>query len=341
MTVQLALNELLLRRDLSDDLMYAAMMEIMTGKATDAQIAALLVALRMKGETVDEIATAAKVMRELSSKVTIDLPKTVDTCGTGGDGSGIFNVSTAAAFIAAAAGAKVAKHGNRSNSSSSGSADVLEAAKVNLDLTPEQVARSVKEIGVGFMFSVKHHGAMRYAIGPRRELAIRTLFNVLGPLTNPAGSRHQVMGVYDKALIVPVAQVLQKLGSEHVLIVHSADGLDELSIAAPTFVAELKNGVITTYEVSPERFGFERASLDVLKVSSAQESLALIEAALTGKNAVAANMLAMNAGAAIYAADVTLTLDQGVELAQDVISSGQALEKMYDFIEFSQMIGKA
>ena len=342
MTIQTVINQLIQREDLSAESMTEVMQSIMTGNATDAQIGGFLIALRMKGETVDEIAAAAKVMRKLSSKVPTKAQKTVDTCGTGGDGAGIFNVSTACAFIAAAAGAKVAKHGNRSITSSSGSADVLEAAGVNLDLTPQQVARAIDEIGVGFMFAVKHHGAMKHAIGPRKELAARTIFNVLGPLTNPANCKHQVMGVFDKDLVKPLAQVLQKLGSEHVLVVHAEDGLDELSIASTSHVAELKNGQITCYEINPEDFGLARGSLDDMVVNSAEESLALIQAVLKGdtqgKAGTASNMLALNAGAAIYAADISQSLAEGISLAEDVIASGQALIKFNEFIEFTQMV---
>lgn len=339
--IQKAINALVQRHDLAPELMREVMGLIMTGGATDAQIAGFLIALRMKGETVDEIAAAAEVMRSLSSTVPVQSFKTVDTCGTGGDGACIFNVSTASAFIAAAAGAKVAKHGNRSNSSASGSADVLEAAGVNLDLSVEQVARAVDNIGVGFMFAVKHHNAMRFAIGPRRELATRTIFNLLGPLTNPAGSKCQVLGVFDRAWLVPMAEVLKKLGSEHVLVVHSADGLDELSIAGTTYVAELKDGLVSSYEITPEKFGLQRGQIADLVVKSPQESLAMIKGAFTETESVAAQMLALNAGAAIYAADVTATLAQGIVLAQDVMASGQALEKFNEFIEFTQMAAKA
>lgn len=339
--IQKAINELVQRHDLAPELMREVMGLIMTGGATDAQIAGFLIALRMKGETVDEIAAAAEVMRSLSSTVPVQSARTVDTCGTGGDGACIFNVSTASAFIAAAAGAKVAKHGNRSNSSASGSADVLEAAGVNLDLSVEQVARAVDNIGVGFMFAVKHHNAMRFAIGPRRELATRTIFNLLGPLTNPAGSKCQVLGVFDRAWLVPMAEVLKKLGSEHVLVVHSADGLDELSIAGTTYVAELKDGLVSSYEITPEKFGLQRGQIADLVVKSPQESLAMIKGAFTETESVAAQMLALNAGAAIYAADVTATLAQGIVLAQDVMASGQALEKFNEFIEFTQMAAKA
>lgn len=339
MSIQAAINQLIQRQNLSAEQMHEAMNIIMTGEATDAQIGGFLVALRMKGETVDEIAAAAEVMRGLSAKVPIKALATVDTCGTGGDGAGIFNVSTACAFIAAAAGAKVAKHGNRSVTSSSGSADVLEAAGVDLNITSEQVARAIDEVGVGFIFAVKHHGAMKYAIGPRKELAARTIFNVLGPLTNPAGSKHQVLGVFDKDWMVPMAEVLKKLGSTHVLVVHAADGLDEISIASTTYIAELKDGKITTYEITPEQLGLKRGSLDELVVHSAAESLALIKEAMAGTESTASRMLALNAGAAIYAADVTLTFQQGVTLAQDVMASGQALEKFKEFIDFTQMAG--
>lgn len=337
MNIQGAINQLLEGRNLSFTEMTDVMRSIMTGESTDAQIGGFLVALRMKGETVDEIAAAASVMRELSAKVPVQAAKTVDTCGTGGDGSSLFNVSTASAFIVAAAGGKVAKHGNRSVTSTSGSADVLEAAGVNLDLTPEQVGRAVDEIGVGFMFAVKHHGAMKHAIGPRKELGVRTIFNLLGPLTNPAGSEHQVMGVYDKKWLVPVAEVLQKLGSKHVLIVHAEDGLDEFSIASTTYVAELKDGTVTSYEVTPEQFGLERAPLDSMVIASAEQSLALIKEAMSGIDSPASQMLALNAGAALYAADVASSLENGIKLAQDVMASGQALEKFKEFVEYTQM----
>lgn len=345
MAIQAVINKLIDEQDLSVEEMTTVMDLIMTGQATDAQIGGFLVALRMKGETVDEIAAAAKVMRSLSAKVDVKAERTIDTCGTGGDGAGIFNVSTACAFIAAAAGATVAKHGNRSVTSSSGSADLLEAAGVNLDLSPEQVGRAIDEVGVGFMFAVKHHGAMKYAIGPRKELAVRTIFNILGPLTNPAASKHQVLGVFDKDLVKPLAEVLQKLGSEHVLVVHAEDGLDELSIAGKSYVAELKNGEISCYEVEPEDFDLSRGSLSDMVVDSAEASLALIKAVFSGnkaddsKVATASDMLALNAGAAIYAADITATLAQGVSLAQDVIASGQALEKFNEFIDFTRMAG--
>ena len=340
MEIKTAINQVMDRTDLNQKQMAKVMEQVMTGQATDAQIGGFLVALRMKGETVDEVAGAAQVMRELSTKVTVDDPHLVDTCGTGGDGSGIFNVSTASAFIVAAAGAKVAKHGNRSVTSRSGSADLLEAAGVNLELTPEQVARCIEQVGVGFMFAVKHHGAMKYAIGPRKELAARTIFNVLGPLTNPAGAKHQVLGVFNRVWVRPLAEVLQRLGSEHVLVVHAADGLDEISIATPTYVAELHNGCISEYTISPEDFGMPRGDLGDLVVENAQQSLALIQRALRNEAGSASDILALNAGAAIYAADICSELSLGVAMAQDLMSSGQAEEKFREFIQFTQLVAQ-
>ncbi len=335
MNIKSAIAALLKGQSLSRDNMHSVMHQVMTGGASEAQIAGLLVALRMKGESVDEIAAAASVMRELASPVHIDIPNAVDIVGTGGDGASIFNVSTASTFVAAAAGAHVAKHGNRSVSSSSGAADLLEAAGVNLALNSEQVAQCIEQVGVGFMFAVNHHSAMKYAIGPRRELGVRTIFNVLGPLTNPAGVKHQLLGVYDAALCRPLAEVLQSLGSQHVLVVHSEDGLDELSIAAPSTVVELNNGNITEYTVSPEDFGIERHSLDDLVVANADESLALIERVLAGEACPAADMVAMNAGAALYAADIAESLAAGVALAQQTLASGRALQKMRELAALS------
>ena len=335
MNIKAAIGALLEGESLSRDDMHAVMHQVMTGGASDAQIAGLLVALRMKGESVDEIAAAASVMRELASPVHIEIPNAVDIVGTGGDGASIFNVSTASTFVAAAAGAHVAKHGNRSVSSSSGAADLLEAAGVNLALSSEQVAQCIEQVGVGFMFAVNHHSAMKYAIGPRRELGVRTIFNVLGPLTNPAGVKHQLLGVYDAALCRPLAEVLQSLGSQHVLVVHSDDGLDELSIAAPSTVVELNNGNITEYTVSPEDFGLKRHSLDDLVVANAEQSLALIERVLAGEACPAADMVAMNAGAALYSADIAESLAAGVALAQQTLASGRALQKMRELAELS------
>lgn len=257
MDMPAAIRTVVERRDLSAEQMRGIMRTIMTGEATPAQIGGFLIGLRMKGETVDEIAAAAGVMRELATPVTARVDHLVDTCGTGGDGASTFNISTAVAFVAAAAGAHVAKHGNRSVSSKSGSADVLEAAGVNLDLSAEQVARCIEEVGVGFLFAPRHHGAMKHAIGPRKEMGVRTIFNVLGPLTNPAGAPNQVLGVFSADLVEPLAHVLKQLGSRHVMVVHAEDGLDEISIAAPTKVAQLK-GEISVATITPEDFNLPR-----------------------------------------------------------------------------------
>jgi anthranilate phosphoribosyltransferase len=340
MIIQKALQQLIERRDLTQADMHAAMMAVMTGEATPAQIGAFLVALRMKGETVTEITAAAQVMRELSSKVELRVKRKhlVDTCGTGGSGIPLFNISTASAFVVACAGGFVAKHGNRSVTSKSGSADLLEAAGVNLDLAPEQVAKCVNEIGVGFMFAVKHHSAMKHAIGPRREIGVRTIFNVLGPLTNPAAAPNQVLGVFDKNLVRPLAEVLKNLGSEHVLVVHSEDGLDEISLAAPTFVAELKDGDIRDYTITPESLGLKTHPLDSLRIDDATQSLALVKTALTDNHSAAADIVALNAGAAIYAANLCSTLQQGVDMARDILGTGIAWEKLQEFAVFTQHV---
>ncbi len=339
MDIKQALALVVDKQNLSTEAMREVVMQIMTGGATDAQIGGFLVALRAKGETVDEITGAAQVMRELVAKVDLAVDNLVDTCGTGGDGANLFNVSTAAAFVVAAAGGKVAKHGNRSVSSSTGSADLLEAAGVNLNITPEQVARCVAEIGVGFMFAPAHHSAMKHAIGPRRELGLRTIFNVLGPLTNPAGVKRQVIGVFDAAWCLPLAEVLARLGSERVMVVHAEDGLDEISIAAPTQVAELNEGVISEYTIAPEDFGVQRQSLDGLSVESAQQSLQLIQQALgnqPGETAQKAlDIIALNAGAAIYVSGVAATLSEGIQLAQDALGSGLAKEKLAELVAFT------
>jgi anthranilate phosphoribosyltransferase len=322
-------------RDLDAADMETVMRLIMTGQATPAQIGGFLVGLRMKGETVDEIVAAARVMRELATRVEVGGPHLVDTCGTGGDGASTFNISTASAVVAAAAGARVAKHGNRSVSSSSGSADVLEAAGVKLDLTPQQVATCIDQVGAGFLFAPQHHSAMRHAIGPRREMRIRTLFNLLGPLTNPAGAPNQVLGVFSAVWVEPLARVLQRLGSEHVLVVHAEDGLDEISIAAPTRVAELKDGEITVYTVSPEDFGMQRADMNALTVSDAGESLGMIKAVFDNQAGPALDIVKLNAGAAIYAAGLTTTLAAGVVLAAEVIRDGKAKQVFNSLVRVS------
>ncbi len=326
------------RRNLSVDEMRAVMRLIMTGEATPAQIGGFLVGLRMKGETVDEIAAAAEVMRELATRIGVSGAHVVDTCGTGGDGAHTFNISTAAAFVVAAAGGKVAKHGNRSVSSKSGSADVLEAAGVSLDLSPEQVAQCVNEIGVGFLFAPKFHAAMKHAIGPRREMGVRTIFNVLGPLTNPAGATHQVIGVFSKQWVEPLAQVLARLGSEHVLVVHADDGMDEISIGAATHVAELHNGKVSTYTVTPEQFGLKRGNVVELAVQDARQSLAMIESVLNNQAGPARDIVVLNAGAAVYAANLAASLADGIKKADAAIASGAAREKMQALVGLSRKL---
>jgi len=336
MNMQQAIKAVTEKQDLSTEDMKAVMRLIMTGEATPAQVGGFLIGLRMKGETVDEVAAAAAVMRELSTRVDVSSPHLVDTCGTGGDASGSFNISTASAIVTAAAGAKVAKHGNRSVSSKSGSADVLEAAGVNLDLTPEQVADCIDRVGVGFLFAPKHHGAMKHAIGPRKEMAVRTVFNVLGPLTNPAGAQNQVIGVFSDDWVEALARVLQQLGSEHVLVVHAEDGLDEISIASPTRIAELVDGEIRTYSVQPEDFGMTRATLADIRAQDAQHSLAMIRAAFANQQGPVQDIIALNAGAAIYAAGLVASLADGVERAREVIASGAAATKLDQLIQASR-----
>ncbi|MFT6791771.1 MAG: anthranilate phosphoribosyltransferase [Cellvibrionaceae bacterium] len=340
MNIQQALSRVVEKHNLDTQQMMAVMRQIMTGAATPAQIGGFLAALRMKGETIAEITGAAQLMRELATPVNIQAEDIVDTCGTGGDGANIFNVSTAAAFVLAASGGKVAKHGNRSISSSTGSADLLEAAGIRLDITPEQVARCVEELGIGFMFAPAHHSAMKYAISPRKELSIRTIFNVLGPITNPAGAKRQVMGVFDSSLCHPMAEVLKALGSEHVLVVHGDDGLDEISLATTSHIAELKNGQVTEYTVAPEDFGFVTQSMEDLSVTSAEESLELIKDALTKRRSEqtkkAADLIALNAGAAVYVSGIADSLKEGVQIAEDVIGSGLAYAKMQNLATFTQ-----
>lgn len=341
MDIKSAIAHVVARQHLSLLQMQEVMRSIMTGECTPAQIAGFLVALRMKGESLDEIEGAVRVMRELCTPVVLSsLNNVVDIVGTGGDGANLFNVSTASSFVVAAAGVTVAKHGNRAVSSKSGSADVLEAAGINLQLTAEQTARCIDSVGVGFMFAVNHHAAMRHAIVPRRELGIRTLFNVLGPLTNPAGVKRQVLGVYDQAWCRPLAEVLRRLGSEHVMVVHAQDGLDEISLATPTYVAELKQGEIREYLLQPEDVGLKTQALDGLIVDNVTQSLALLEDVLGKRKGVAAakaaDMIALNAGAALYVAGTVNTIAQGVAMAEDAIHSGLALEKLAALRDFSR-----
>lgn len=335
MSIQVTLQKLLDRQNLNGDEMRTTMRAMMQGELTDAQIAGFLIALRCKGETVEEIAAAVDVLRELVRQVPVQGEHVIDTCGTGGDGANTFNISTTAAFVVAAAGGKVAKHGNRSVSSSCGSADVLEAAGVNLDLPAEQVADCVNQIGVGFLFAAKHHSAVRHTVAARKEMGVRTLFNLIGPLSNPANAPHQLIGVFDKQWLVPVAEVLKKLGSKHVLVVHAQDGLDEISIAAPTDVAELKNGEITSYSVTPEQFGLSRASLTELSITCAADSLAIVRAVLNNQPGPARDIVALNAGAAIYAADLVESLQAGMDRAHKVLADGSALGKFEALIGYS------
>ena len=340
MQINEALAALIAKRDLSRGETRSVFDAIMGGETTPAQIAGVLIGLKAKGETVDEITGAVEAMRAVSTKVAVDVPNLVDTCGTGGSGAAKrFNISTVAAFVAAAAGAHVAKHGNRGASSKSGSADVLEAAGANVELEPEQVGRCIREVGVGFLFAVRHHAAMRHAGPVRRELGVGTVFNLLGPLTNPAGAKRQVLGVFSQQWQRPLAEVANSLGSERVLVVHS-DGLDELSIQGPSVVVELDNGSIDRYEVSPSDFGLPECNMDQLRAETPEQSLKLIRSALNETNEAAADIVALNAGAAIYAAGVATTLENGVVLAQDLIASGQAAEKLREFVDLTRMMGE-
>lgn len=323
------LNQVISGQNLSFAVMQSLMRQVMAGELTQAQIAGLLVALRIKGETVDEIAAAASVMRELSTKVTLSNPThLIDTCGTGGDGIQTFNVSTVSAFVAAAAGAKVAKHGGRSVSSTCGSADVLEILGVNVNLTPAEVAQCVDNIGIGFMFAPNHHSAMKHAAPVRRELGVRTLFNLLGPLTNPANAKRQVMGVFAKELTAKLAHVLQKLGSEHVLVVCGADGMDEISFTGDTYIAELKDGKVSEYILNPSQFGMPLHPLSSIQIQNADESKAMILDVLNGKQGAARDIVLLNAGAAIYVSGVVDSLQAGINKATEVIDDGLARAKL-------------
>jgi anthranilate phosphoribosyltransferase len=332
MDIQAAIKAVIAHQDLSGDEMRSVMQQIMTGECTPSQIGGFLVGLRMKGETVDEMSAAARVMRELATRVEVSGDHLVDTAGTGGDASGSFNISTASALVAAAAGARVAKHGNRSMTSNSGSADVLEAAGVKLDITPEKVRECVQQVGVGFMFAPAHHGAMRHAIGARKEMAVRTIFNVLGPLTNPAGAPNQVIGVFDGDLLEAMASVLKQLGSNHVMVVHAEDGMDEISISVPTHVAELNQGKISSYTITPSDFGMDTAPLEELRVDSAEQSLAVIRAVFADNPGPARDIVCLNAGAAIYVAGCADSLAAGVEAARVAISSGKAAEVLQNLV---------
>lgn len=332
MNIQSAIQKAIETQNLTQDEMTDVMHQIMTGQATDAQIGGFLVAMRMKGETVEEITAAASVMRSLATPVDLDTTNLVEIVGTGGDGSGTFNVSTASCFVLAAAGARVAKHGNRSISSKSGAADLLETAGVNLNITAEQVKSCVDDIGVGFMFAPNHHSAMKYAIGPRKEMGVRTLFNLLGPLTNPAGTPNQVLGVFSENWVRPLADVLNKLGSNHVMVVHAEDGMDEISVSSPTSVAELKNGEVTEYTIKPEDFGMIQHPVNDIRVKDSEESLEMVNSVLSNEANAARDIVALNAGAAIYVSGLVASHQAGIDRALEVIASGDAKQKLLELI---------
>lgn len=339
MNMQQAIARVIAGDDLSAGEMAEVMGLIMGGEATQAQIGGFLVGLRIKGETITEITEAARVMRALATPVESSAERLIDTCGTGGDGAHTFNISTAAAIVAAAAGAPVAKHGNRSVSSSSGSADVLEKLGVNIDLSAAQVGHCLDQLGIGFLFAPAHHGAMKHAIGPRRELGARTIFNLLGPLTNPAGAKCQLIGVYDSALLEPVAQVLQRLGSERVMVVRGEDGLDEISLSGVTRVAELKQGQVNGYQLTPEQLGLPRSATATLKVDSAEQSAAVIQQVLAGQSGAPRDSVLANAGASIYLAGLSDSLVDGITLAATTIDSGAAVAKLAALVELTSSLG--
>jgi len=326
-------------RSLSEEEAAGVMEEIMSGEATPAQLAAFLVALRLKGETVEEITGMARVMRAKALRVPFEGASLLDTCGTGGDGMGTFNVSTAAAFVAAGAGAIVAKHGNRAMTSQCGSADVLEALGARIDLPPEGVAHCLREVGAGFMFAPTFHPAMRFAAGPRREIGVRSVFNILGPLTNPAGAKAQVLGVADAAIGEKMTQVLGRLGCRHALVVHGEDGLDEMTLGGPSLVYELKEGDIRSYRVTPEEVGLRPASGQAVKGGSPQENAAAIRAVFGGEPGPLRDIVLLNSAAALVAADKVATLAEGVSLAAQAIDSAAAGEKLDRFIEVTASFG--
>ncbi len=336
MNISQAISRLLEGGNLSAGQMHGLMTQMVDGRVSPVQLAGFLIALRGKGETVEEIVAAAQVLRDKAERIEVRGPHLIDTCGTGGDGLETFNVSTTAAFVVAAAGGRVAKHGNRSVSSRSGSADVLEAAGVNLDLSSWQVKRCIEEIGVGFLYAPRHHSALKQVATVRRELGVRTLFNLLGPLLNPANAPHQLLGVFGARYVEPLARALGQLGSRHVLVVHAEDGLDEISLAAPTRVAELVDGQVECYVIEPAQFGIEPASLEAIQVKTVTDSLKMMRSVLKGVPGPASDIVALNAGAAIYAADLSSSLPEGIEKARDVIAIGAGMEKLNALIEWSQ-----
>jgi anthranilate phosphoribosyltransferase len=347
--IQTAISKIVNKEDLSQMEMETVMNEIMSGEATPSQIGAFITALRMKGETVDEIVGAARVMREKATKIkvsdsslsldrddiNIDAETILDTCGTGGDGTNTFNVSTATAFVVAGGGVKVAKHGNRAVSSQCGSADVLENLGVKLDIGPQKVEQCIREIGIGFLFAPLFHGAMKYAAAPRKEIGLRTIFNVLGPLTNPAGATAQVLGVYSPDLTEKMALVLGKLGSKEAFVVCGEGTFDEISICSPTRISHLKNGKVQNYQITPEDYGFPRGTIESIKGGNAQENAQIIRDILDGQTGTRRDMVLLNAGAAFVAAGLDEDLKSGIERAREVIDSGKAKQKLEDLVEFT------
>ena len=323
------------KQDLTQAEAYGAMSEIMSGEATDAQIAAFLMGLRLKGETVEEIAGCANVMREKAVRISTKHKNVIDTCGTGGDASGTFNISTTAAIIASAGGAVVAKHGNRAVSSRCGSADVLKALGINLDVTPEQSSNILDETGITFLFAPLMHGAMKYAANVRRELSIRTLFNILGPLTNPAGAQRQVLGVFHPALTETLAGVLKELGSHHALVVHGEGGFDELSTAGWTKISELKNGSVNTYEIQVDQLGLKKTTVEHLKGGDPEQNAAIVRRILEGKDGATRDIALLNSGAALFVAGKAASLREGITLAVETVDSGAAKRKLKDWVDAS------
>ncbi len=340
MTPQEALARVIEHREIFREEMLSLMRQIMSGEVSPTLIAAIIAGLRVKKETIGEIAAAAEVMREFATKVPLpDEPNLIDTCGTGGDSAHTFNISTAAMFVAAAAGARIAKHGGRSVSSKSGSADVLEALGAKISLSPDNVARSIAQTGVGFMFAPNHHTAMKHAAPVRRELAVKTIFNILGPLTNPAGARQQVMGVFHRDLVGIQVRVLERLGSRRAIIVHGVDGLDEISLGGPTMIGELKDGRIFEYTIAPEDFGLRVQDASAIRVDSVETSKAMVLAAVGNEPGAARDIVALNAGASIYVAGLAATLAEGVAKAQAIMATGAARRKLDQFVDFTQKHG--
>ncbi|MCR4437057.1 MAG: anthranilate phosphoribosyltransferase [Clostridiales bacterium] len=336
-----AIQKLVEGKDLMEEEAVEAMNCIMEGEATAAQIGSFITALRIKGETVEEITGCAKVMRQKAEKIEPDLPYCIDTCGTGGDGADTFNISTASALVAAAGGAAVAKHGNRSVSSKSGSADVLEALGVYIELTPGQVRNCIEKLGIGFMFAPGFHKSMKHAAGPRRDLGIRSIFNILGPLTNPAASKGHVLGVFDEKLTGPLARVLKNLGTHKALVVHGMDGLDEITVTGPTKVSELKDGEIFEYYIHPEEFGLQRASIDEVKGGNARENADIITRIFNGEKGPKRDITVINSAAALYVGKVVDSLEDGIKLSEEIIDSRKALNKLLEFKEHTNRLAVA